>query len=363
MRKVAIFEKAKTPYRPPLFEYIGKNVDLTVFYVGTPAKHRQWSVDHVPEHYSERTLSNHSFGPLSLSPELRNTLGKNEYDEIVIGPELDMLCNSFLAVLEVGSTSTDVTIWTENVTTPWIRGKGRPAHMRIAKKISRGVVTRVQKQLYQRADSVIAYSNLAAEAAKDIGASENKITTAPQWYPPDILSYPESEPYIFQSKTYRVLFVGQLSERKGVDTLIKTAKKYDSEENIEFIFAGDGPLYNLVSTANKNCSHITQLGYVSEEEKVSQYIAADLFVLPSRHDPWGLVVNEAYITDTPVVTTTTTGAEMIVPDELTTVPESPSMLFSVIERARTSSVDAPNQPSIQKMAEPIIEPPRERNQC
>lgn len=359
MRKVAIFEKTKTPYRPPLFEYIGKNVDLTVFYVGTPAKHRQWSVDHVPEHYSERSLSNHNFGPLSLTPELRNMLRKNEYDEIVIGPELDMLCNSFLAFLKVASTSTDVTVWTENVTTPWVRGRGRPAHMRIAKKISRGVVTRVQKQLYQRADSVIAYSNLAAEAAKDIGASEKKITTAPQWYPPDIL--PSSKPSMTQSEIYRILFVGHLSDRKGVDTLIETAKKYDSEEDIEFIFAGDGPLHDLVSTASEKYSHITQLGYVSEEEKVSEYTIADLFVLPSRHDPWGLVVNEAYITDTPVVTTTTTGAEMIVPDELTAVPGNPCMLYKAIEYARTASVDAPDQPSIQEMAEPIISPIGERH--
>lgn len=47
-----------------------------------------------------------------------------------------------------------------------------------------------------------------------------------------------------------------------------------------------------------------------KEDLTEYYRAADLFVLPTREDTWGLVVNEAIAVGTPVITTTNCGAGM-----------------------------------------------------
>jgi glycosyltransferase involved in cell wall biosynthesis len=44
-------------------------------------------------------------------------------------------------------------------------------------------------------------------------------------------------------------------------------------------------------------------GYLEGAQKSSWYAAADLFVLPTLHDPWGLVVNEAMAFGLPIITT------------------------------------------------------------
>jgi glycosyltransferase involved in cell wall biosynthesis len=67
------------------------------------------------------------------------------------------------------------------------------------------------------------------------------------------------------------------------------------------------------------------------------YAAADLFVLPSRREPWGLVVNEAMASGLPVVATRNVGAaqDLIIDGQNGYVsPENdPEALASVIDRA------------------------------
>ncbi len=64
------------------------------------------------------------------------------------------------------------------------------------------------------------------------------------------------------------------------------------------------------------------VNYCSKTELSNYYKAADIFVLPTRYDSWGLVVNEAMSYGLPVVTTDCCGAGLEVLDHqhITIVP-------------------------------------------
>ena len=59
------------------------------------------------------------------------------------------------------------------------------------------------------------------------------------------------------------------------------------------------------------------VGFLSCEETTKYYQAADIFVLPTRYDVWGLVINEALANGLPVITTQNciAGKELIKDDK------------------------------------------------
>lgn len=66
----------------------------------------------------------------------------------------------------------------------------------------------------------------------------------------------------------------------------------------------------MLGGINKVTDNIVFVEFKAKEDLTDYYRAADLFVLPTREDIWGLVVNEAMAVGTPVITTTNCGAGM-----------------------------------------------------
>ncbi|WP_201319212.1 glycosyltransferase family 4 protein [Paenibacillus sp. EPM92] len=100
-----------------------------------------------------------------------------------------------------------------------------------------------------------------------------------------------------------VLTVGQFINRKGIDVLLKAWKFIP--EATTLIIVGEGPdKQKLVDLKNElNLSDVMFESFKKKEELMRYYRAADLFVLPTREDIWGLVVNEAMAQGLPVITT------------------------------------------------------------
>jgi glycosyltransferase involved in cell wall biosynthesis len=68
----------------------------------------------------------------------------------------------------------------------------------------------------------------------------------------------------------------------------------DRLENLaNLVVIGDGPLRPAVEKLASERSWMRTLGFVNQGEIAEWYGAADLFVLPSDREPWGLAVNEA----------------------------------------------------------------------
>ena len=105
-----------------------------------------------------------------------------------------------------------------------------------------------------------------------------------------------------------VLFLGRLNIIKGPDILLDAfCRGRDAWPDWHLVFAGpDGGLLNSLKgraaeSAVRDCVHF--IGYVGGAEKSAAYQAADLLVIPSRHEAMSIVVLEAGISGTPVLLT------------------------------------------------------------
>ena len=110
-------------------------------------------------------------------------------------------------------------------------------------------------------------------------------------------------------ETFVSLFVGRLVEEKGVLTALEAveALRRDGRPAL-LVVSGDGPLRARLDRLTREgaAAHLT--GHLDELELADAYGAADAFVLPSRFEPWGLVVNEAMAAGLPVVVSDAVGA-------------------------------------------------------
>lgn len=99
-----------------------------------------------------------------------------------------------------------------------------------------------------------------------------------------------------------VLAVGQFIYRKGFDILMHAAKKIDNSVGIYIV--GDTPTDEYLSLLQKlKLENVHFVGFKTKTELIEYYQASDVFVLPTREDIWGLVINEAMANGLPIVTT------------------------------------------------------------
>lgn len=89
----------------------------------------------------------------------------------------------------------------------------------------------------------------------------------------------------------KVVFVGELSERKGVDILIEIIKR--SNKKFEFSIAGDGYMKKEIQSLADSLSNCRYLGYLNESEIAKLYAENDTLLLPSRAESMPLSVLEA----------------------------------------------------------------------
>ena len=114
------------------------------------------------------------------------------------------------------------------------------------------------------------------------------------------------------TEAHVVISVGSFIPRKGMDILIKAAAELDRDLGIYLV--GGVPTEQYLGL--KEEYHMPHLHFVDfmEKEKLAEYYqAADFFVLATREDIWGLVINEALSYALPVITThqCIAGEEMI----------------------------------------------------
>lgn len=104
-----------------------------------------------------------------------------------------------------------------------------------------------------------------------------------------------------------ILFAGKLQARKRPDLLLRAWRRANWQgERPALVFVGDGELMaQLQARRDKDVSFI---GFVNQSTLPAYYDLADLFVLPSVQEPWGLAVNEAMACGTAAIVTDEVGA-------------------------------------------------------
>ena len=164
--------------------------------------------------------------------------------------------------------------------------------------------------LVRRARLAICPSSALAAAARELGARDVRIVPSGVALPEQVSS-PEDPPH--------VLFVGRLSEEKGVAELL------EATAGLPRVVVGDGPLRSQVPDA---------VGFVPPGELGPYFERAAIVVCPSRREGYGVVAREAMAYGRPVVATAVGGLVDAVEDGVTGIlvpPRAANALRTALE--------------------------------
>jgi glycosyltransferase involved in cell wall biosynthesis len=149
------------------------------------------------------------------------------------------------------------------------------------------------RPVVRRARVVVCASEALADAARSLGARDVRVIP-PGVEIPESVGPPDEPP--------RVLFVGRLSEEKGILEFLAAT------EGMPRVIVGDGPLRTQVPEA---------IGFVPPRELGPYYERAAVVCVPSRREGYGMVARETMAHGRPVVATAVGGLVGAVEDEVT----------------------------------------------
>jgi len=117
------------------------------------------------------------------------------------------------------------------------------------------------------------------------------------------------------------LYVGRMAYQKGVDLLVEAIPAALAfNPHAKFVFVGDGDMRMGLEDRCRalGISHAVRfLGYISESEVIDLYRACDAVCVPSRNEPFGIVILEAWSAGKPVIATQNGGPEELVWHDIT----------------------------------------------
>lgn len=172
--------------------------------------------------------------------------------------------------------------------------------------------------LFRLADHVIVPSSGSLELMKSLGLPEDRVTVTP--YVVDNDWWLAQAAKVDRDATRRswgagpedavVLFCAKLQPWKRPFDLLSAFAKVGVPKAI-LVFAGEGPLRAELQTqaaASGVSERVRFLGFANQTQLPAVYSAADLMILPSVYDAFGVVVNEAMLCGCPVVASDHVGA-------------------------------------------------------
>jgi glycosyltransferase involved in cell wall biosynthesis len=138
-----------------------------------------------------------------------------------------------------------------------------------------------------------------------------------------------------------VLFVGRLVYEKGVHVLVNAAPKVLTKANAKFIIVGNGYMKDQLSglvKATGLSNKVIFTGFVDDDTLRRLQICANVSVVPSLFEPFGIVALEAMAAKSPVVVSDTGGLSEIVEHDVSGVkayPNNPDSLAWAITKVIT----------------------------
>lgn len=293
--KVLFLTNVPSPYRVKFFNKLGKLCDLTVLYQKKSSSERdvKWTAE-IGKHYRSVFMKGISTGvDNAFCPEVINYLLFEKYDRIVIcgiASPTEVLAITICKVFGISH---------------YLEGDGG-----FVKK-GHWMKERVKRFLITGADGYFSTCKAFDEYYRYYGADDGKIMRYPftSLEEQDILKEPVSQ----EEKLYLrselgmiekriVLCVGRYVHIKGLDVLLNAS--LELEKDIGVYFVGEEPTDECREfTKKRDLTQVHFVGFQSKEELSKYYRAADVFVLPTRGDVWGLVINEAMANGLPVITT------------------------------------------------------------
>jgi glycosyltransferase involved in cell wall biosynthesis len=157
-------------------------------------------------------------------------------------------------------------------------------------------------------------SKLASDSIAEIGLDPSLVTVIPNTY--DVARFG----FVSRAKgpVTRLLSVGRLSHEKGHDVLLRAFALLAADgAQVRLTLVGDGPERATLETLARElgiASSVDFVGVLLDEALAAEMHAADVFVLPSRSEGFGVALIEALATGLPAVATRSGGPQDIMQD-------------------------------------------------
>ena len=293
--KVLFLTNIPSPYRVDFFDELGKLCDLTVLYERMYAKGRNenWKSSK-GKYFREIFLKGIMIGnDTAICFSVLRYLQDKSYDLIVVGgysTPTGMIAINYLDAKKIP--------FILNCDGGMIKNDNPIKHF-------------IKNHFIKRASSWLSPSRISDEYLENYGAKGNKIYRYPftSVKQENILNnlLTVSEKKIIREKLgikekKMIVAIGQFIYRKGFDILLNSSE-YISKDIGVYIIGGEPPQEYISRKMELNLNNVYFVGFKNKNELIEYYKAADLFVLPTREDIWGLVINESMANGLPVITT------------------------------------------------------------
>lgn len=166
------------------------------------------------------------------------------------------------------------------------------------------------RHIYRRADALVAYGAHVRDYLISLGVDPQRIFIAWNTADNELYNQPVSTEELSTLRAQLgvadervVLFVGRLSEEKGVEVLLDALALLRGDPDVpplRAVICGRGPCAAALraQAARLQLTHVMFLDYVPNNQLYKYYALADVLVVPSVttrafKEPWGLIVNEA----------------------------------------------------------------------
>jgi glycosyltransferase involved in cell wall biosynthesis len=283
--RVVLLTEIPAPYRIPLFNALADRLDLTVLFLRERNPDRPYALHAEEFRFDWRVL--------------RGT-------DVTLGGRWLVLNVGVLRALRALRPAAVVlggwnqpAFWTALA---WARARGVPVLVWVestGRDRRSGRLDPAKRVLLRAAAAFIVPGTASRDYLRRLGVEESRIGLAPNAVDAAIFTPVERRR---TAGPCRVLAVGRLAPEKGLDVLLGAAEGLP----LELVLAGTGPEEErLRALAGPN---VRFLGNVSRDELPAVYGDADVLAMPSRSDPWGMVLNEAALAGLPLVSTDAAGA-------------------------------------------------------
>jgi glycosyltransferase involved in cell wall biosynthesis len=184
-------------------------------------------------------------------------------------------------------------------------------------------IANIEYKGLKEADLIIANSNFTKNnVIKHYKIPENKIRVVHWGIEEDDPAYHLNYRSAMNKKGKVILFLGRITIQKGPDYFIEVAKKvHDFEPNTLFVIAGDGDMMpRIINRAHELgiADKVIFTGFLQGAEVHKAFQMADLYVMPSVSEPFGLVALESLKNKTPIIVSKQSGVSEVLKNCLKT---------------------------------------------
>ena len=316
---VALLTEIVSPYRIPVFNLLASDpaLDLDVLFFAETEERRSWRIPWEKIRFRHRVLKGflvaqrYQRGPVFLNPGIWWALRRGGYRTIVcFGYHHPTV---WLALLWARLNGARSLLWSESTL----------YDMRTSGKL----VERMKRWLIQRFDGYVAAGTRQVEYLRYLGAPLERIWVAPDsvdsaFFQEESSRYRRRKREILEAMGIKqpvpiLLYVGRLIDAKGIPELLEAFARVLRKRAAVLLLVGDGPDRKRYESfcREHGLSQVRFEGFREQEELPRYYGIADVFVFPTRSDPWGLVLNEAMSAGLPVIASTVAGAsaDLVIP--------------------------------------------------